>query len=205
MIFYNWMAARYCRDRRIPALYRGQASPSEIVSLDGVDPLYAALKQRGKLSPLEIDAKVHAHSGLGLDVYTNVSSPIRRYFDLLIQRQIISSLRDVPPPYTTDDLDKKRMVLEPMLRELERLKRNRLRYWILKWLLRESKKSFGALILAATKTKYKIALTDSLLITELKRQNGLDLKEGQRILVRVKKADPWEDILRLEYVGNPEG
>jgi len=202
MIFYNWMAARFCRDNRVPALYRAQAAPSEIINPDGVDPLYALLKQRGKLSPLEIDAKPRAHSGLGLDVYTNVSSPIRRYFDLIIQRQIIHSLLNVSPPYTTDDLDKKRMVLEPMLRELERLKRNRLRYWILKWLLQQSKKTFDALILAATKSKYRIALADSLLITEMKRQNGQDLQEGQRILVRVKKVDPWEDILRLEYAGH---
>lgn len=205
MIFYNWMAARYCRDHRVPALYRCQAAPSEIVNLDGVDPLYALLKQRGKLSPLEVDVKPRAHSGLGLDFYTNVSSPIRRYFDLIIQRQIINSLLDVAPPYTTDDLDKKRMALEPMLRDLERLKRSRLRYWILKWLLRESKKTVEALVLSGTKTKYRIALTDSLLITELKRQNGQDLQEGQRIVVRVKKVDPWEDILRLEYAGSPEG
>jgi exoribonuclease-2 len=204
MIFYNWMAARYCRDHRIPALYRCQAPPSEIVSLDGVEPLYAVLKQRGKLSPLEIDVKPRPHSGLGMDAYTNVSSPIRRYFDLVIQRQIIHSLLEAAPPYTTDELDKKRMVVEPMLRDLERLKRNRLRYWILKWLRRESKRTFGALILAATKTKYRIALADSLLITELKRQNGQDLHEGQRILVRVRKVDPWEDILRLEYAGNVE-
>jgi len=55
------------------------------------------------------------------------------------------------------------------------------------------------------KTRYKLALRDSLLITEMKRQNGQDLQEGQRILVRAKKVDPWEDILRLEYAGPAAG
>jgi exoribonuclease-2 len=201
MIFYNWMAARFCRDQRVPALYRSQAGPSEIVSADDRDPLYTVLKQRGKVSPLEIDEKPRPHSGLGLDVYTNVSSPIRRYFDLLIQRQIRNVLLGSAPPYTSEDLEKKRMILEPMLRDLERLKRNRLRYWILKHLLQKQPKTSEALVLAAAKTKYKIALTDYLLITEMKRQNGQELREGQRFLAKVKKVDPWEDILRLEYAG----
>ncbi|MDY7034945.1 MAG: ribonuclease catalytic domain-containing protein, partial [Thermodesulfobacteriota bacterium] len=29
MIFYNWMAARFCQDNNIPILYRGQEGPSE--------------------------------------------------------------------------------------------------------------------------------------------------------------------------------
>ncbi len=205
MIFYNWLAARFCRDRRIPALYRCQGEPSEIVSQEAVDPLYAMLKQRGKVSPLEIDDKPRAHSGLGLDVYTNVSSPIRRYFDLIIQRQIRNVLLGMEPPYRSEDLEKRRVVLESLLRDLERMKRNRLRYWILRHMLQRQEKVFGALVMGVAKTKYKIALTDFLLIAEMKRQNGQDLQEGQRILVKAKKVDPWEDILRLEYVGPAQG
>jgi exoribonuclease-2 len=201
MIFYNWMAARFCRDQHIPALYRCQGEPSEIVSPEGVDFLYAVLKQRGKVSPLEIDEKPRPHSGLGLDVYTNVSSPIRRYFDLIIQRQIRNVLLGLAPPYTSEELEKRRMGLEPLLRDLERMKRNRLRYWILKDMLQRPEKTFGALVMGVAKNKYKIALTDFLLITEMKRQNGQALQEGQRILARAKKVDPWEDILRLEYAG----
>lgn len=203
MIFYNWMAARYCRDHRIPCLYRCQADPSEIICREGADPLYATLKQRSKVSPLEIDAKPRGHSGLGLDVYTNVTSPIRRYFDMFIQRQIRHSLLGAAPPYTTDDLEKMRMSLAPMLRDLERLKRGHLRYWILKYLMGESGKTLPALILGVAKTKYRIVLRDFLLITEMRRQEGQNLREGEEILVRVKKVDPWEDILRLEYAGSP--
>lgn len=201
MVLYNWLAARYCRDRRIPSLYRAQATPSEIVNLPEADPLYAVLKQRGKLSPLEIDTKPRPHSGIGLDVYTNVTSPIRRYFDLVAQRQIRGALLGMDPPYTTDDLDKMRHGVDPLLRDLGRMKRNRLRYWILKYLTQQVGKTLEARVMSIFKSKYRIVLTDFLLMTEMKRQEGQSLPEGQAIRVRVKKVNPWEDILQLEQVG----
>ncbi|MBN1102731.1 MAG: RNB domain-containing ribonuclease [Deltaproteobacteria bacterium] len=201
MILYNWLAARFCRDRRVPVLYRCQQAPSEVLARNESNGLYSLLKQRGKLSPLEIRTAPKPHSGLGLDVYTNVSSPIRRYFDLVIQRQIGSSLSGAVPPYTTEDLEGIRLSLESMLRELEKMKRNRLRYWILKHLLQHTGETFPALVLGVGKSKYRIVLTDFLLITEMKRLEGQSLVEGQRITVRVRKSDPWNDTLRMEYVG----
>ena len=45
------------------------------------------------------------HRGLGLDVYTNVSSPIRRYLDLVVQRQIRDFLLTGKPHYTEEALE----------------------------------------------------------------------------------------------------
>jgi exoribonuclease-2 len=204
MILYNWLAARFCRDHGVPVLYRCQAKPSELVPLDDPNDLYGVLKQRGKLSPLEIHTEPKPHSGLGLDLYTNASSPIRRYFDLVIQRQLRSRLLGMRPPYGVEDLEKTRTTLDPMLRELERMKRNRTRYWILKHLGGRVGETLPALVMGMGRAKYRIVLTDYLLVTEMKRQEGQGLFEGDRILLKVKKADPWEEILRLEPAGYPE-
>ncbi len=83
MILYNWLAARFCRDNRIPSIYRGQKEPSEKLSLEETGYVYYVFRQRRKIHPLVIDVEPRPHAGLGLDSYINVTSPIRRYFDLI--------------------------------------------------------------------------------------------------------------------------
>lgn len=200
MVFYNWMVARFCRESRIPILYRAQERPGEIVPVNESNYPYSVLKQRSKLSPLEIDTKPRSHSGLGLEVYTNATSPIRRYFDLVIQRQIRDFLLGRSPHYHRDGLEKVRMGLDPILKCLEKVKRSRNRYWVQKYLLQHMDETFPAVVLTSAKTKYRIVLTDFLLITEMKRIEGQGFSEGQRIMVKIKKCDPWNDVLRLECV-----
>ena len=57
-----------------------------------------------------------------------------------------------------------------------------------------------AVILDELKSKYRIVLSDFYLVTEIKRRNGEILGPGQEILVEIKKADPWDDELKLSYV-----
>jgi ABC-type dipeptide/oligopeptide/nickel transport system ATPase subunit len=51
------------------------------------------------------------------------------------------------------------------------------------------------------KKKYRILLTDILLMAELKREYGLNFSGGERIRVKIKRVDPQNDLLKLEYVG----
>jgi exoribonuclease-2 len=201
MIFYNWLAARFCRDHNIPALYRGQQEPSEKLSITEAGYVYFVFKQRRKLNPLMVDTEPRCHTGLGLDAYTNASSPIRRYLDLVLQRQLRGYLIDGSPPYDKEELDNIRVSVEPILRDLERVKRNRVRYWIQKYLLQHMGEKFSAVVLDILRGRCRILLTDFLLVGEMKRDNDQDFFEGQRIMVTVKKSDPWNDLLSLEYAG----
>ncbi len=198
MIFYNWLAARFCKENRIPALYRCQEPPSEVLPRGEGCHEFFVFKQRRKLNPLVIDTEAKPHSGLGADLYTNVSSPIRRYFNLVVQRQIIDFLLHRSRSYTNDALEKVRMNVEPILKVLENIKRKRTRYWIEKYLLAHSGDKYPALVLDCLKNRYRILLTDLLLVVEMRGENGLSLTEGQKIQVRVKKSDPWNDVLRVE-------
>ncbi len=201
MIFYNWLAARFCRDHDIPVLYRGQQEPSEKLSINEAGYVYFVFKQRRKLNPLMIDTEPRSHTGLGLDVYTNASSPIRRYLDLVVQRQIRGYLIEGSPIYDKEELERIRVSVEPILRDLERVKRKRIRYWVQKYLLQHMGEKFSALVLDVLRGRCRILLTDFLLVGEMKRDNGQDFFEGQKIMVTVKKSDPWNDLLSLEYAG----
>jgi exoribonuclease-2 len=198
MILYNWLAARFCKEYQIPAIYRCQEAPAERLSPQEANYIYYVFKQRRKLSPLSLHTEPKPHSSLGVDMYTTVSSPIRRYFDLLVQRQIKNYLSRGAPLYARDDIERKRQVLEPHLKSIELLTRNSTRYWIQKYLAQHIGEKFPALVLDVIRNKYRVLLTDVFLIAEVKRENGQTLHEGQEISVKIRKSDPWEDYLKVD-------
>ena len=198
MIFYNWLAARFCRDHQIPAIYRRQEAPAERLPPEETNYIYYVFKQRRKLSPLSIHTEPKPHSSLGVDMYTTVSSPIRRYYDLLVQRQIRSYLFRGEPQYTREEVEKKKLVLDPLLKSIELLTRNSTRYWIQKYLAQHVGEKFPAFVLDVIRNKYRVLLSDVLLIAEVKRENAQNLHEGQEIMVKIRKSDPWEDYLKVD-------
>lgn len=201
MILYNWLAARFCRDNNIPMPFRCQKEPTERLSSEGADYIYYVFMQRRKLLPLVIDMEPAPHSGLGLDVYTNLTSPIRRYFDLVCQRQLKHFLVHGSGLYNKEELEKIRVSVSPMIKDLNIVKRNYLNYWILKFFQGRAGMEVPAIILDVMKNKYRIIMKDCLYVTEMKREPGRDFKAGMDIMVRIKKSDPWEDVLKVEPSG----
>ncbi len=83
------------------------------------------------------------HQGLGVAHYAWSSSPLRRYVDLVNQRQLISVLRAEAPAYARNDT-----ALFTILRDFDtayttynEFQRNMERYWCLRWLIQEEEKA----------------------------------------------------------------
>jgi len=199
MILYNHLAARWCRDRQIPVLYRAQAPPSERLSEEADERMFYIFQQLRKLSPLHLDINPLPHSGLGLEIYTQCTSPMRRYLDLLVQQQIIASLRGTEPPCSSEDIENIRMSAEPALRRMGVIKRNRLRYWVMKYMAQDPERRYRALVLNDTRNKYRILIKDVMLVAEVRKQPSVQFLPGQEASVRVIKIDPWRDMLELEF------
>lgn len=200
MILYNWLAARFAAGIELPLLYRSQEPPQERLFIDKSNYTYYVFQQRRKLQPLLIDTTSQPHSGLGVDVYTNATSPLRRYLDLVMHRQIHAALLEKNPPYTQSRLKDLNLVIQQTLRDIEVMKRNQIRYWILKYLATRKDARFTALVFQKLRNKYLIILTDFLFVAELPIVSGSELSPGEEIRVMVKKSDPWEDLLTLELV-----
>ncbi len=80
------------------------------------------------------------HEGLGVEQYAWSSSPLRRFVDLINQRQLIALLQQEPPPYPP-----KSEVVYSILRDFElaydayaTFQRKMERFWCLRWLQQEN-------------------------------------------------------------------
>jgi len=79
------------------------------------------------------------HQGLGVRQYVWASSPLRRYVDLVNQRQLVAMIRGETPPYQRTD-----EALLTAMRDFElaydaynQFQRQMERYWSLRWLVQE--------------------------------------------------------------------
>ena len=88
-------AAKWALHRRLPFPYVTQ----EVGDLpnEPLPGLAGAYQLRRCMHPRSLSTKPGAHSGLGLDTYTQVTSPLRRYTDLLAHQQIRAFLRNESP------------------------------------------------------------------------------------------------------------
>ena len=97
-------------------------------------------------------------------------------------------LAKTTPLYSKENLKELRISVEPLVKSLGRIQRNRLRYWTLKYLGLNRDKIYSALVLEELKNKYRIVLKDFLMVTDFKRQDGVIFSKGQEIRVKVKEG-----------------
>ncbi len=197
MILANYLGAQYLSERRLPALYRSQAPPrEELATVEGKS-LFQLWQNRRRLSRVLLELDPQPHWGLGLQVYTTLSSPIRRYLDVIIQRQLLAVLSEQPPPYNREALEGLLTTLEAALRRAGILKAKRLRYWLLKYLSQRLGQKLSALVLEQHPNRYRLLLPDILLETDMPAPSGRKFHPGETVLIRLDRAIPHDEILKV--------
>lgn len=137
MILANYSAANFLRSNGIPCLYRVQDLPPHLPSSADESSVYDPFKHYKavkNLSPALLTTLPGKHDGLGLDCYTQITSPIRRVNDLLIQRQLLSYVDHQDPIYTSEELMMVMAETETMQKRAKVLEQEVNRFHLLKFL-----------------------------------------------------------------------
>jgi len=158
----------------------------------GAAALYRAQGPAGKVRMTTVAA---GHDGLGVSHYAWSSSPLRRYVDLVNQRQLVASLRGDAPPYPPKSAD-----LLAVLRDFEstyaaydEFQRGMEQYWCLRWLLQESVSVAPADVIREGLVRF----ADIPLVTRV--ADLPDLAPGTRVMVEIAAIDLVDSTLRCVY------
>jgi exoribonuclease-2 len=196
MIMANWLMADYLKTRGLPAIFRSQPEPRERLYKNDSGTLFQNWMQRRLLNRFILNTKPEWHSGLGLDAYVTATSPIRKYSDLISQRQIRSAL-GLENPFSADQIDAIIQALELPMSQVGRLQYSRHRYWLLKYLENQIGQKEEAVVLHKTRRNYQILLTQYMLECDLPISGGPELKPEDLIQVTVQRVSARKDVLQV--------
>lgn len=94
MLMAGEAVARFARDRKLPFPYTTQeAADNPERAPSGLAAMHAL---RRNLRPRQYSGQPGPHGGLGLELYSQVTSPLRRYLDLVAHQQLRAFLRGGP-------------------------------------------------------------------------------------------------------------
>ncbi len=196
MIMANWLTARFLRKHQVPAIFRSQPKPRERLFKNCEGSLFQNWMQRKCLSRFVLGSQPEPHSGLGLDVYTTATSPIRKYFDLITQRQIRSVL-GLDAPYTEEDIKHLLVQLETPMSVVGRMQFSRSRYWLLKYLQTRTGQSEEAIVLGKRRNSFTVLLTEYMLECTLPQSNAVKLKPEDYVRVKIQHVNPRKDTISV--------
>jgi exoribonuclease-2 len=195
MIQANYLAATTLRNAGFPCPYRfqmfqkGRSSPLGSRKRSPREQLAWHLSLRRRLRRTGVTLDPFRHRGLGLDCYTYFTSPMRRYFDLLVHRQLRSLATGDGPAYGEKLLLSEALNADAALRAIHTVQSFRTRYWLLHELSKHEGESMVALCFDRSGRRIKLCLTDWMVETEI---SGFpdNVEPGHDLLVRLTGADP---------------
>lgn len=131
------------------------------------------------------------HEGIGVDHYAWSTSPLRRYVDLVNQRQLVAAARGEPAPYAPNDAELFAIVsgFDAAYTAYADFQYRMERYWCLRWLQQENVRRIGATVIRGD-----VLRLDGLPF--VMRLPGLpELPRGQRLELDVLGVDTVDLVL----------
>ncbi|MDX2270533.1 MAG: ribonuclease R [Cyanobacteriota bacterium] len=204
MILTGEAAAQFAGQQGIPLPYRHQAPPDlpppeELAQLPP-GPVYSFALMRC-MSKAEMGIAAAPHAGLGLSAYSQVTSPIRRYADLIAHFQIKAFLAGDPLPFSAEQVQQLILALEPSSSEAVQVERKSKRYWSIEYFRQHPPHIWRALILGHLREYENLALV---MIDEVAFRVPVrfhrHVQPGEWINLEVDHADARADVLEFREV-----
>ena len=174
MIHVNHTWGRRIADADMPGLYRVQSG--------------------GKV---KMSTRPGEHQGLGVTHYLWASSPLRRYSDLVNQRQLIATVENARPPYASNDAELFAALadFEATYGQYAEMQDRMERYWCLRWLEQEAVSECTATVIRETLVRFE----NLPLVVRLPDMAAI--APETRVRVAVGRIDLLEATFECRYAG----
>ncbi|HEY9670625.1 MAG TPA: ribonuclease R family protein [Waterburya sp.] len=208
MILAGEVAGRYAQAHQIPLPFRGQPQPElppdeELLQLPAGPVRFCAMRRCMPRSEMSIAPMRHA--GLGLETYSQVTSPIRRYTDLLCHFQLKAHLRGEPLPFAPENLQQVMQGVTATAKEASDVERQTNRYWGLEYLRRNTDQVWRVLVLRWLREHDNLGL---ILLEDLGLELAMRFRRsvalGEQLDVQVSHADPRQDVIQFRELVDQE-
>ena len=210
MILANETAALFAVEHNLPLVFRGQETPDADIDSVGLDIPEGPARdfaRRGSMKRSTTGVIPTRHSGLGLDAYTQLTSPIRRIVDLVNQLQISNTLSGG----AIFDADAVAEVLAHAMQSLDEanvIQREGTRYWLLRYLKQEGIKELEGIIVKVDGPKPLVEIPSISMITPFHSAPTTSgqpaansrTRLGKQIKMKIDSLDPRKDVLVLSEV-----
>lgn len=197
MILANWLTAKFLTENDMPAVFRSQPPPrGRLYSGAEEGTLFENWMQRRLISRVVIGARARHHSGLGVDGYATATSPIRKYYDLVTQRQIKACL-GMESPYSEEDIGRIISAVNEPLRAAAQVQFRRHRYWIFKFLEKHIGERTEAIVLDKRRDGHMILIPDYLIECLMSPPPGMKLKPKDMVRITLQHVDAARDRISV--------
>lgn len=192
------------REHNLALPYRSQlpaALPpeAELAALPAGPVRHAAIKRC--LSRGHTGTQPSGHFSLGLQAYVQATSPIRRYADLVVQRQLLA-LQQQRQALEADALQVLLSDLEGPLRQGQQISREDQRHWQQVWFFTHRSEHWPATFLRWLRPQDRLGLVHvEALAMDLAADCPAGSDPGDLLQLRVHAVDPLRDQLRLLATG----
>ncbi len=200
MLMAGSQAALWCLDKDIPVPFAVQERSDDAVdgAVDdaadepGKDDYVAQFNRRKGMKRSRTTLECSPHAGLGLKAYTRITSPLRRYPDLIASRQIRSFILGRKPE------DKESVLaglaaFESRTGSLVQSERRSNLFWKLQWLKRRPDWSGEAVLVDRRERQGFFLIPEIAMETRVALKK--DVKPGGRVILKLKEADIAESTV----------
>ncbi|PZO12731.1 MAG: RNB domain-containing ribonuclease [Leptolyngbya foveolarum] len=208
MILTGEVAARYGEANQLPIPYRGQPQPElppeeELMQLEAGWVRDSAIRRC--MTRSEMGLTPVRHATLGLDRYSQVTSPIRRYTDLISHFQIKAHLRGADLPFSESEMSEMIMSAGNAAYDGVQVERQTKKYWAIEYLRRADAANPGQpwdvqmVRWLREHEKLGLIIFEDLGL-EMVMRFDRNVAVGERLQVSVSYADPREEMIRFREV-----
>jgi exoribonuclease-2 len=196
MILANQLAGLFCAERQVPTVYRVQPPPVEEIASGGSQPV--SRRFLGMVKKIQVLTQPGPHWGLGLPCYVQMTSPIRRYLDLVAHRQLKGALGEPGVACNEEELRQLIGATETAVDAAHNVQRWSSKYWLLKYLAGRQGELTPAVIQELRDESYLVQLTDYLIDIPFYAMPGRRYQVGEMLDVKIKTVDPRRGVLKVQ-------